>query len=294
MYREIKVKSALHRLKKGRLPYDWDLNIYRGCRHGCQYCYALYSHQYMKTDESFFDGIFVKTNIVEKMERELSSKKWRGEIINMGGVTDSYQEAEGEYGIMRDILKLMIKYKNPIIISTKSDLVLRDFDLISKLSELAYVNIAVTITTMNEEKRKKIEPTAVPPERRLNVLKEFKDTKANTGLHLMPILPFLTDSRNNIEKIFSFAKLHDANYVLTGCLNLFGRTRMNFLNFIKKDYPEHYNDYISLYKDGLVKKQYNINLNKIISECRRRYSISNGKVEWVRKEPKKTRQMKLL
>ena len=114
MYREIQAKSALKMLRR-KVPYRWDLNIYRGCEHACHYCYARYSHKYLGSED--FDGdIYVKSNIVDVLSRELKSSAWKKEVINIGGVTDSYQPAEQNYKIMPQILGLMIEHKNPIII----------------------------------------------------------------------------------------------------------------------------------------------------------------------------------
>ena len=209
MLEEIQVTKALNKIKatsKITLPFHWDLNIYRGCEHGCNYCYAMYSHSYLEKKKkksysvcrgrncAFFRRICVKTNIAEALEKQLGARTWKKELINIGGVCDSYQPAEAKYGLMREVLALMIEYKNPVTISTKSDLILRDYELLGELAELTYVNIAVTVTTMDEKLSTLLEPLASPPEKRFSVLKEFKDTAAVTGLHMMPILPFLTDS----------------------------------------------------------------------------------------------------
>jgi DNA repair photolyase len=231
-YNEIKAKSALNKLKR-KIPYGWDLNIYRGCQHGCRYCYALYSHQYLGS-EQFSREIFIKTNVVELLEKELRAPGWKGEVINIGGVTDTYQPAEAEYKLMPQVLKLLIKYKNPAIISTKSDLVLRDYDLIDQLSRLTYINIAATITTVDELVREKIEPGAVPADRRFFMLKEFKKTKASIGLHVMPIIPLLTDSQANLKGLFSGARNCGVDYLLPGTLYLRGKTRTAFLSLLLK------------------------------------------------------------
>jgi len=102
-YIEISCETAMNKLKR-RMPYSWDLNIYRGCEHGCRYCYAIRSHEYLGS-EDYFGDIFVKTNIVEQLEKQLSSPKWKREVVNIGGVTDSYQAAEEHYRLMPDILK---------------------------------------------------------------------------------------------------------------------------------------------------------------------------------------------
>ena len=134
VYKEIVCKVALNKLKR-KIPFAWDLNIYRGCEHRCQYCYAIYSHDYLGS-EQYFDTIYVKTNIVEQLEKQLGSPDWKQEVVNIGGVTDSYQPAEEKYKLMPHILRLMIKYSTPCIISTKSDLILRTSILLKSCHEL--------------------------------------------------------------------------------------------------------------------------------------------------------------
>lgn len=139
-YHPITCTTALHELKR-KTPYGWDLNIFKGCSHGCSYCYAMGTHGFSGLTD-FTTNISVKTNIVDVLEKQLASPNWKREIINIGGVTDSYQPAEAQYRLMPEILKLLIKYKTPAIISTKSDLVLRDYDLIDQLSRITYINVA--------------------------------------------------------------------------------------------------------------------------------------------------------
>jgi DNA repair photolyase len=271
---EISCQSALNKLKRS-IPYGWDLNIYRGCSHSCKYCYAIYSHEYL--GESDFSKVFVKTNIVEKLEEELSRPTWNREIINIGGVTDSYQEAEAEYSIMPEILKLLIKYKTPAIISTKSDLILRDYDLIAELASINYVNIASTITTTVESDREKIEPNASPSEKRFAMLKEFSKTEASIGLHTMPIIPFITDSLENIEALCSEAQRANVSYMLPGTLYLRGATRKVFFDFIANSYPDKYEDLKIMYKKGGADKEYKDRLyNDIVNPLRKKYGISNS------------------
>jgi DNA repair photolyase len=273
-YIEISCETAMNKLKR-RIPYGWDLNIYRGCEHGCKYCYAMYSHDYLGS-EDYFGNIFVKTNIVEQLEKQLSNPKWKCEIVNIGGVTDSYQSAEEQYKLMPDILRLLIKYKTPAIISTKSDLILRDYDLIDELSRITYINVAATITTMDEKVRKLIEPGGVESSRRFKMLKTFSKTNASVGLHVMPIIPYLTDSFENFDMLFSMAKDSNVHYVLPGTLYLKGKTRTVFFDFIKKEVPHLYNDLAVLYKTGGADKEYKNALYKMVNELRDKYKLSSS------------------
>lgn len=273
-YHEITCEIAVNKLKR-KIPYGWDLNIYRGCEHGCKYCYAMHSHQYIGLD-SFFNDIYVKTNVVEQLEKQISSFNWKQEIVNIGGVTDSYQPAEATYKLMPEILKLLIKYKTPAIISTKSNLILRDFDLIDELSRITYINVAATITTVDEQIRSLIEPNSVSSKARFDMLKQFRKTNASVGLHIMPIIPYLTDSYENIDTLFSYAKDSNVHYVLPGVLYLRGQTRKTFFDFILQSFPNLYEKLLALYKTGGADKSYKNNLYEMVNPLREKHSLSNS------------------
>lgn len=273
-YIPINCEIACNKLKRS-MPYKWDLNIYRGCEHGCKYCYAIYSHKYINSN-NYFEEIYVKTNIVEKLERQLKSSKWKKEVINIGGVTDSYQPIEADYKIMPEILNLLIKYKTPAIISTKSDLILRDYDLIDKLSRITYINVASTITTVNEDTQRLIEPNGVDSMRRFKMLKEFRKTNASVGLHIMPIIPYITDDFDNINSLFRHAKECNVHYVLPGALYLRGITRGVFFDFVKKEFPELFDKLSILYSEGSLNREYKNQLYKMVNELRYKYSLSSS------------------
>jgi len=290
-YKEITCASALNNVR-GKFPYTWDLNIYRGCEHGCKYCFAMYSHQYLGS-EQYFSDIFIKTNVVERLEKQLSSPSWKGEVINLGGVTDSYQPIEAHYKLMPDILRLMIKYKNPCVISTKSDLILRDYDLIAELSKLTYVNVAATITCMDESIRRKIEPNGAPSLKRFAMLKEFSKTDASIGLHLMPIIPFITDTRENIDSLFSYATDNGVKYFISAILNLRGRTRWAFFDFIRTEYPELCKPLQDLYKAGGVDKEYKYKLYSLVNELKIKYKLSANYNAIIKEKLKQTEHEQL-
>ncbi len=273
-YTPITALSALNPLKR-KIPYGWDLNIYRGCQHACRYCYAMHTHP-NGGEEAFFGDICVKTNIAAVLEKELQAEGWRREVINIGGVTDSYQPAEASYELMPAILRLLIKYRTPAIISTKSALILRDFDLIDELSRLTYINVAETVTTMDEDIRALIEPGSASSLERFRVLREFRKTNASTGLHVMPIIPYLTDSRDNFEQMFALAKECGVDYVLPGTLYLRGRTRPYFLQFLAQHFPAVRTSYDHLYVTGGADKTYKDGLYAMVNELRDRYGLSSS------------------
>ncbi|WNY25131.1 SPL family radical SAM protein [Methanolapillus millepedarum] len=294
-YQPITCKSALHPVR-GLFPHYWDLNVYRGCEHGCKYCYALYSHKYLRQENeefsnasdsknersvsgNYYNHIYAKTNIVESLEKELSRPGRRREFINLGGVSDSYQQAEEEYALMPDILKLMIKYKNPVNISTKSALILRDFDLFDELSKVAFVNIAATITTTNESLQKIIEPNCSTSAERFGFLKRFKKTEATVGVHVMPVMPLLTDGIENLEPIFSETKKIGADYIIAAALFLRGQTRKSYFEFIKADFPHLYDQTRILYKTGHLNKEHKAGIYEKINFLSEKYELSGDYIK---------------
>lgn len=280
--------SVLHRLKRS-IPYAWDLNIYRGCEHACHYCYAQYSHQYLGND-SFFSDIYTKDHLIERLEMELSSPEWKREIVNIGGVCDSYQPLEKDNKLMPRVLELMIKYRTPIIISTKSSLILRDFDLLQHLAEITYVNIAVTITTLRSDLAGIIEEKASLPVERLEVLKAFRSTNASIGWHLMPIIPFITDAYEDLEEIFKEACQVPVDYLLPGTLYLRGPTRKHFMDFFRKTFPEQSDQFFSTYPKGSALPGYKDELYKNVGMLRERYAVSSQYMLPIKKRLQKTAQ----
>lgn len=274
VYRETTCTMACNKLKR-KHPYEWDLNIYRGCEHKCAYCYAVYSQDYMDNGD-FFEDIFVKTNVAERLERQLSSRSWKREVVNIGGVTDSYQPAEKRYRLMPEILRLLIRYETPCIISTKSELILRDYDLIDELSRITYVNIAETITSMDETVRRKIEPGGAPSRSRFQALKAFGKTNASTGLHFMPVIPYITDSRENVDALYAQAKEAGVDYVLPGALYLRGRTRQVFFAMVKREFPELAEPLLELYQTGSAGKAYKSALYPMVNDCKEKYGLSGS------------------
>jgi DNA repair photolyase len=230
--------------------------------------------------DNFFDEIYVKKNIVECFEKQISSKRRKQTLVNIGGVTDSYQPAEKKYKLMPDILKLCIKYKVPVSLSTKSKLILRDFDLFAELANIVPVHIACTITTANEKIRQLIEPNASSTEDRFNNLKEFSKTNVNTGIFIMPIIPEITDSYNNLNMLYKTAKENNVNYAITTILNLRGETKISFLNFVKEKLPHLYNKIKSHYKGAYVNSKYKKHIYNILNKLEEKYPLKGKNIDY--------------
>lgn len=277
-YKAIKCKSAINKIKQSRVPYDYDLNIYRGCFHGCKYCYALYSHRYLsdKSSSDFFKTVFYKENIVEQLEKELQAKSWQKEVINIGSVCDSYQPIERELKLTRAVLEVMLKYENPIIISTKSTLVLRDLDLLSELAKKTYVSVSLTITSASNAFNELFEPNAPSYQERFKALKLLKDSGIRVGLHIMPTIPYLSTNLASLETLFKYASVIDVDHVIVGMLNLRGQTRTYFFDFIKENLPEYYQRLYRYFNDKEVKQKFNKEYYASVNELLKKYQINTN------------------
>lgn len=273
-YHSITCKKAFRKLAHPVGPYDYDMNVYRGCAHRCVYCFALYSQRYLQQAD-FYHDIFIKENIVESLEKQLASKKWGKHIVNIGSVCDSYQPIEAQRKLMPEILKLLIRYATPCIISTKSDLILRDLELIKELANITCVNIASTITCVDEQIASHIEPGAVSVERRAAMLQTIRqETNACVGIHMMPILPLISDRDEHIEGMMKLYQDIDAEYMICGSLYLRGVTKQHFYEFLKQYQPELVKQYHILYQGGYLDKVYKKDLYERISIYQKRYHVN--------------------
>ena len=275
IYQEVQCRSACHKVMGHKSP-SWFLNVYRGCEHRCRYCYAIYSHQYLQKYDpaDYFQTIFVKSNIVELLEKQLRLPSWKREIISLNSVTDCYQPCEERYQFMPQILKLMIKYKNPIHITTKSDLILRDFDLIDELARLTYVGVTVSVTTVDEKLQKELEPGAVSFARRLNVLKEFSKTEVIRGVHMMPLVPLITDTYQNLECLMHELSSVAPHYAAACLLRLCGQTRGYFLNYIGLHYQHLLKPLTTLYQGQYPLKEYADGVYQMLEKLMLEYGIN--------------------
>src|SRR5947209_8122493 len=235
--REIQCKSAINRV--WGMPFDWSINPYRGCRHACVYCYARPTHEYlgMNGAEEFQEVIFAKTNAPEVVRRELGRRSWRGDEVVIGTATDPYQQAESRYRITRGILEAFRDFHNPVSITTKSPMVLRDLDLLSELAHHAEVTVHFTVTTLDEELRRKIEPTTSKPHKRIEAMQTLRRHGIRAGIFLSPVLPGLTDDTVHLEAVIAAAAQAGADFLFSQVLRLGPGISEYYLPFIKTEFP---------------------------------------------------------
>jgi len=272
-YRPYEAKQIINKLKH---VDDWfwvnyTLNPYRGCAHLCIYCDAR-DNQY-GLSATFDQTVYFKENAVEILQRQLPKLK-KG-IISPGGVCDSYQPIEAELRITRRILETLARYGFPVEILTKSDLVLRDLDILQEINRLAWVGVLFTITTLDTEVASRFEPYSPSPERRLAALKEVARSGLTTGVMLCPYLPGISDDKAHFEEVVWRAKDADAQFVLHGGLTLKkGPQKDRFVEALKHYYPQLVSRYEELYGASYsAERKYSCQVGRVAREVCRRHGI---------------------
>jgi DNA repair photolyase len=194
---EESVRDALSKNDSPDIPFTYSCNPYRGCFHGCAYCYARPSHQYsgFGAGTDFERRLVVKVNVADRLRAALGSRRWRGEGIVFSGNTDCYQPLEASYGLTRACLSACLEYRNPVAIITKSKLVRRDLDLLVALSERARCHVTVSVPFADDEMARKIEPYASSPTKRFETLRALAEAGIATGISLGPVIPGLNDDQ---------------------------------------------------------------------------------------------------
>ncbi len=279
---ETTCRTALYRHNSKWLPFKYDINVYRGCAHRCIYCYALYTHDYIGGGD-FFGDVYAKTNIADVLRRELP--RFSREPVNLGGITDSYQPAERDCKLMPRVLSLLADFSVPIILCTKSTLVLRDLELISRVNAASRAALAFTVTTLNNRVAGLIEPGSSRPQERMAAIREVKKTGASCGVHLMPIIPYLTSGEESLEAVFSEAKEAGADYVLTGALNLKSATRKQLFESIKRGFSSEYANLKELYNDKTAYGAYKQAMYSTVEKLRKKYDMPSDAMPRPKQEP---------
>jgi len=218
--------------------FNAGINVYRGCEHGCAYCYARPTHEYLgfSAGLDFESKILVKENAAELLEKELASKQYSPQVLAMSGVTDPYQPVERKMELTRQCLEVLVRFRNPVSIITKNYLVTRDIDLLSKLAGLNAAHVILSITTMDNELRGKLEPRTSPIAKRFDALKELSQAGIPCGVLIAPVIPGLTD--HDMPAILESAKNAGACYAGYQMLRLPYAVSEIFARWLEKHQPD--------------------------------------------------------
>lgn len=231
-------KSVIAKNDSYDVGFEYSFNPYRGCEHGCVYCYARPTHEYLgfSSGTDFESKIMIKKDAPKLLEAEFNKKSYKPDLIMFSGNTDCYQPVERNLKITREALKVCLKYRNPVSVITKNDLILRDTDILKELANLNLVSVSVSVTTLNKDLVRKMEPRTSTPERRLQIIEELAGRNIPVGVSIAPVIPGLNDEE--IPAILKQASLRGAVFASHIMLRLPYAVKELFLQWIKSEFPE--------------------------------------------------------
>ncbi len=243
----VKAKTILTRVKNGNEWYgvDYNMNLYRGCSHGCIYCDSRSDCYHIEN----FDIVKGKENMLNILENELCKKRIKG-VVGIGAMSDTYNPMEIKYKQTRGALQLISKYNFGVSIDTKSDLILRDIDLLKEINSKNSVIIKFTITTPDDKLSKIIEPNVCVSSKRLEAIKTLNDNGIFAGIMMNPVLPFITDKEEDIKKLVSLASKYEAKFIHTYMgMTLRENQRAYYFDKLDEFFPGLKDKYIKNYGD---------------------------------------------
>ncbi|MCY1664506.1 PA0069 family radical SAM protein [Rhizobium sp. SL86] len=257
-----KPKTAITRNESPDIPFDRSVNPYRGCEHGCIYCFARPTHSYMGLSAGldFETKLFAKPDAPRLLERELSRREYKVKPIAIGTNTDPYQPIEKEWRIMRQLLEVLAKANHPVMIVTKSALVTRDIDILSEMAAKGLAKVALSVTTLDRKLARSMEPRASTPAKRLEAIRQLTEAGIPTSVLASPIIPALND--HELERILEAAQAAGATTASYILLRLPLEVSPLFRDWLLRNYPDRYRHVMSLIRSMRGGKDYDAEFGK--------------------------------
>jgi DNA repair photolyase len=275
-YITLENRSLLTRCLSPRMPFTWMINPYRGCEFACKYCYARYTHEFMELRDGldFERKIYVKQHTTWLLRQELRNVR-AGEEIAIGTATDPYQPAERHFGITQAILREFALHKGfGIGLITKSNLVLRDLELLKSISENNDLSICITVTTIRADLARILEPRAPRPDLRLLAVQKLADAGIHAGINCAPVLPGITDSPADLENVVRAAAAAGARFVHVNPLFLKPCSAKVFMPFLKEKFPQLVSMYRERYSNrAYLPAEYHKRIGALVRKLREKYKI---------------------
>jgi DNA repair photolyase len=274
-YQEISCRSALNRVQ-GMPFFNWTLNVYRGCTHGCHYCFARRYHEQfeMNAGDEFASVILVKINVADVLRHELDRPSWKRELVAVGTATDPYQPIEGHYKLTRHAFEAFARARTPVSLVTKGPMVVRDRDVLLEVDRRARCTVYMSIPTVDEDAWRTLEPGTAHPQQRLRAVRELTDAGINAGVLMAPIVPGFTSSRSKIERTIKAIADHGARFVGYNVMHLKGGTRTHFMNFISREFPAMRPRFEKLYATANAPAAYSKEAQAMVNVLQSRYGLA--------------------
>lgn len=289
-YEEVTAKQTLNRVKEEKMPFDWSINPYRGCAHGCSFCYARAFQAFigMGSEDEFQHHIFMKSNAAEALEAQLAgvARKFGHDIeavrrhigqVTIGTATDPYQPIESQAEITRSCLKLLAKYRIATSITTRSPLVLRDLDILTQMEQ---VSVNISINTLDANVIRKLEPATPHPAKRMETVRHLSEQGVRTGVFVAPVLPFLTDREDQLNELLQSAKESGADFAMISLLRLSRDVKEWYMQTLKHQFPEVVSSYRQLYKgSAYAEDDYVASFKSLAKSLLTKYELSGLSTE---------------
>lgn len=275
-YFTLQTRSLLNRCTVDRMPFTWTINPYRGCEFACKYCYARYTHEFMEMRDGleFEQKIFVKQHAADLLRQELRQVK-ASEEIAIGTATDPYQPAERRFEVTRAILEEFARHKGfEIGIVTKSNLVLRDIEVLQQISASNKLFVNLTVTTMNADLARILEPRAPRPDLRLEAVRKLNQDRIDAGVICAPVLPGITDSPRDLDALVRASAKAGAKYISANSLFLKPCSAAVFMPFLEAEFPHLVESYRQRYQSrAFLPNAYRKRLSQLMAKLRQKYGI---------------------
>ncbi len=276
-YLTILSRSLLNRCTVARMPFTWTINPYRGCEFACKYCYARYTHEFMEMRDGldFEKKIFVKQHTANLLRSDLRRVK-SGEEIAIGTATDPYQPAERRYEVTRGILEEFSRHAGlDISITTKSDFVLRDLDLLRGIANRNRLFVNLTITTLKTALARLLEPRASRPDLRLEAVRRLNEFGIDAGVNCAPVIPGITDSPRDLEILVKATAKAGGKYIFANPLFLKPCSAAVFMPFLEKEFPELAENYKRRFQNqSFMPTAYRKRLSELMGCLRAKHGIA--------------------
>jgi len=283
-YYRLPVRSLLNRVDSRRVGFTWSINPYRGCEFGCQYCYARYTHEYMELDATEFENkIYVKAEAARLLRRDLTPEKVLGEHIAIGAATDPYQPAERRFGVTRAVLETLLEFSRTLpgggslslSITTKSNLVVRDIELLKQISERNRLFVNLSVTTLHPRLARVVEPRAPRPDLRLEAVRQLNEAGVAAGVFACPILPGITDGERDLEALVAAAAAARARYLCSNVVFLMPSAQKKFFPFLEEKFPRLVKQYRKWYgRRAYAPESYRKEISARMHRLRAKYGLS--------------------
>jgi len=258
------------------MPFKWTLNPYRGCTHGCHYCFARrYQTQFeLGPDDEFSSLIFVKVNFAEVLTRELDKPSWTRELAALGTATDPYQPIEGHYKLTRRALQALVAGRTPVGIVTKGPMIVRDRDVLADLSAVAECTVCVSVPTVDEDAWRSLEPGTAHPMQRLRAVRRLREAGIHAGVLMSPVVPGFTTQTSKLEATIKAIADHGAAFMGANVMYLKEGTRDHFMGFLAREFPHMVDSYQRLYAGAYAARDYVETVRGLIDVLRNKHQVN--------------------